>query len=182
MGNLMRKPVLVLNASFEAIRIVAARRAMTLLCKGAATVEVPTDIEVYPGITLPSVIRLRVYRHIPIRLQLVTRRNLYIRDAYRCLYCGKKFHADELTLDHVVPKSKGGLSNWDNLVTACQPDNKRKADRTPEEANMPLLHRPLPLTVHTSRHVLRAMGSEVPAWGRFLWHDNEGDRRFAAVN
>ena len=180
MGSLMRKPVLVLNASYEAVRIIAAKRAMTLICKGAAMVEISTGVEIYPGITLPSVIRLRTYRRIPVRLQLVSRKNLYVRDNYCCLYCGKKFHGDELTLDHVIPKSKGGSNSWDNLVTCCSACNRRKADRTPGEASMPLLRRPIPLSVHTSRHVLRAMASDIPEWSQFLYHDSAGDERFVA--
>lgn len=176
--TLMRKPVLVLNASYEAIRIVAARRALTLICKGAAVVEVPTNTEVYPGITLPSVIRLRTYKRIPIRMQVVTRKNIYVRDGYRCGYCGHKFHADELTLDHIFPKSKGGSNSWDNLVSCCAPCNRRKDNRTPEEAGMPLLKRPLPVTVHTSRHILRTVASEIQEWQRFLYHDNAGETRY----
>lgn len=176
--TLMRKPVLVLNASYEAIRIVAARRALTLICKGAAVVEVPTNTEVYPGITLPSVIRLRTYRHIPIRMQIVTRKNIYQRDGNRCQYCGKHFRSEELTLDHIIPRSKGGASSWDNLVAACKLDNHRKADQTPEEADMKLIRRPLPITVHTSRHLLRTIASDVVEWRKYLYHDNEGDRRY----
>lgn len=179
--SLMRKPVLQLNASYEAIRIVSARRAMTLLTKGVAVVEVPTDTMIYPGIYLPSVIRLRTYRHIPIRMQIVTRKNIYVRDGYRCMYCGARKTGTDLTLDHVDPRSKGGKNSWENLVSACKPCNHRKADRTPEEAGMPLLRRPLPISVHTSRHVLRAMGSEVLEWRRYLYHDSAGDERFSAA-
>jgi len=178
--SLMKKPTLLLNASYEAIRLITARRALTLLTKGVAVVEVPTCTMIYPGIYLPSVIRLRTYRKIPIRMQLVTRKNLYVRDNYCCLYCGKKFHGDELTLDHVIPKSKGGSNSWENLVTCCSACNRRKADKTPSEAGMPLLRRPIPLSVHTSRHVLRAMAGDVPEWSQFLYHDSAGDERFVA--
>lgn len=177
--NLMRKPVLVLNSSYEPIRIIVARRAMTLICKGAAMVEMPTDIEVYPGITLPSVIRLRTYKHIPIRMQIVSRKNIYIRDGHKCCYCGQTFKGDVLTLDHVIPRSRGGKSDWSNLVTCCRADNHRKADRMPEEAGMKLLRRPLPATVHTGRGLLRLMGLENQAWGKYLYADSEGDKKFA---
>ena len=180
MSKLMFSPVLQLNASYEAIRIVTARRALTLVSKGVATVEVPTEKMIYPGIYLPSVIRLRHYRHIPIRMQIVSRKNIYLRDGHRCGYCGRKFHADELTLDHIIPRAQGGRSTWDNLVAACGMCNRVKDNRTPEEAGMPLLHRPLPVTVHTSRHLLRALGSETDGWRKYLWHDNTGDERFAA--
>lgn len=177
----MKKPVLVLNASYEPIRIVAARRALTLLCKGAAMVEMPTDIEVYPGITLPSVIKLRTYRHIPVRMQVVSRKNIYLRDGHKCCYCGEEFKGDSLTLDHVIPKSRGGKNDWSNLVTCCRKDNHRKADRTPEEAGMKLLRKPLPATVHTGRIILRSMGLEVEAWSKYLYSDSEGEKSLQFV-
>jgi len=134
---------------------------------------------IYPGIHLPSVIRLLVYRHVPVRLQVTTRRNILMRDSYRCQYCGLKFHGSELTLDHVIPRSQGGRNSWENLVACCRKDNHRKADRTPEAAGMPLLRRPLPASVHTRRFILRSMGLEVNEWSRYLYADSEGDRRFA---
>jgi 5-methylcytosine-specific restriction endonuclease McrA len=142
-------------------------------------VELPTNKMIYPGIYLPNVIRLRTYRHIPVRLQVVTRKNIYLRDANTCQYCGSKLKSDDLTLDHIIPKSRGGKSSWDNMVACCRVCNSRKDNRTPEEAGMPLLHRPLPATVHTGRHVLRSMGLEVQEWGRYLFADSDGDQRYA---
>ena len=177
MANLMRRSVLQLNASFEPLRIISAKRALTLICKGKALVELPTDIEIYPGVFLPSVIRLRTYRHIPIRLQVMTRKNILLRDGNVCQYCGVKFRSDELTLDHIIPKSKGGGNAWHNLVACCGPCNRTKDDRTPQEANMPLLHRPLPASVHTGRHILRSTGLEVREWGPYLWSDSKGEQK-----
>ena len=178
--NLMRRPVLQLNASYEAVRIVPARRALTLITKGVALVEVPTDIQVHRGIYLPSVIRLRTYRHIPIRMQVVSRKNIFLRDGERCLYCGERFKTSELTLDHVLPKSRGGDGSWSNLVSCCQRDNHRKGDRTPEEAGMKLIHRPLPQNIHTPRFLLRSMGMDIDeSWSKFLWVNSEGDKRYA---
>lgn len=181
MSKLMYSPTLQLNASYEALRIITARHALKLVTKGVAVVEISTNHEVYPGIYLPSVIRLREYKRIPIRMQLPTRKSIYARDGYRCGYCLKRFKGDHLTLDHIVPKSRGGKGTWDNLVTACRLCNHRKADRTPEEANMPLLRRPLPVTVHTSRLLLRTMASDVKEWQKYLYHDNKGDERFGVV-
>lgn len=177
--NLMRKPTLLLNASYEAIRIISAKRALTLITKGKATVELPTSKIIYPGVFLPSVIRLRTYKRIPIRMQIVTRKNLYLRDAHTCQYCGQKFSTLELTLDHILPSSRGGGNSWDNLVAACAPCNRRKDNRTPEEAGMKLLHRPLPATVHTARQVLRSVGLETKEWGPYLYADSEGDKKYA---
>jgi 5-methylcytosine-specific restriction endonuclease McrA len=175
----MKKPVLQLNSSYEAIRIVSAKRALTLITKGKALVELPTDIQVYPGIFLPSVIRLRTYKRIPIRLQIVTRKNILLRDGNVCQYCGEKFKSDELTLDHVIPKSRGGQKSWANLVSCCAPCNRKKDDRTPQEAGMPLLHRPLPASVHTGRAILRSTGLAVKEWGCYLWNDSKGDQRYS---
>ncbi len=180
--SVMRKAVLQLNVSYEAIRIVTARRALTLVTKGKAVVEVATDRMIYPGVYLPSVIRLRTYKHIPIRMQLVTRKNIYVRDGYRCNYCGHKFRGDQLTLDHITPKAQGGRSTWDNLTAACAPCNRSKDDRTPEEAGMLILKRPLPVSVHSSRFMLRSMGLETEKeWGRYLYSDSGGDKQFMRV-
>jgi 5-methylcytosine-specific restriction endonuclease McrA len=175
--NLNRHVTLQLNASYEPIRLISGKRALTLITKGKAVVELPTKIQVYPGIFLPSVIRLRTYKHIPIRLQVVTRKNLYLRDGNVCQYCGNKFRGEELTLDHIIPKSRGGKQAWENLATCCAPCNRRKDDRTPEEAGMKLLHRPLPASVHTGRHILRSMGLEVREWGKYLYADSKGEQK-----
>jgi hypothetical protein len=177
--SLMRRPVLQLNASYEALRIIPAMRALKLVTKGKAAVELATNKLIYPGVRLPSVIRLLTYRHVPVRMQLATRRNIFMRDGYRCQYCGLKFRGSDLTLDHVIPRAQGGKNSWENLVACCRKDNHRKADRTPEEACMPLLRRPLPSNVHTGRLILRSMGLEVNEWSRYLYADSEGDRRFA---
>jgi hypothetical protein len=176
--QVMRSPVLQLNSSYEPLRIIPARKALTLLTKGKAVVEVPTSRMIYPGIYLPSVIRLRTYRHVPIRLQILSRKNIYLRDGHRCMYCGVFRPSEQLTLDHIFPRSRGGKNEWDNLVTACHRCNHRKADRTPEEAGMHLIRRPLPQSIHTPRFMLKALGSEVKEWNRFLYIDSEGDKRF----
>jgi 5-methylcytosine-specific restriction endonuclease McrA len=178
--SLMRRPVLQLNASYEALRIIPAMRALKLVTSGKALVELAADRIIYPGIYLPSVIRLLVYKRVPMRLQVTTRRSILMRDGYRCQYCGLRLHGSELTLDHVIPRAQGGSNRWENLVACCRKDNHRKADRTPEQAAMPLLRRPLPASVHTSRFILRSMGLEVNEWSRYLYADSDGDRRFAA--
>jgi len=177
--SLMLKPVLVLNAAYEPLMIVRARRALTLITKGVAVVVLATNQRIYKTMYLPSVVRLMSYRHLPIRLQVVSRKNILARDGNRCMYCGQKFQADVLTLDHVVPKSRGGKGTWENLVACCRSDNHRKGNRTPEEAGMKLIHRPLPQTMHTPKQILRSIGSEVAEWTEFLWHDSNGDRRYA---
>ena len=135
--------VLVLNASYEPLHVTSAKRAITLLQYGVAEVlESSRDIVRSPSTVLqvPSVIRLRKYVRRP-RVHPIpfNRRNVLRRDTFACQYCGS---AEELTMDHVMPRSRGGRHNWDNVVTACRPCNQHKGSRTPDEAGMPLRTRP----------------------------------------
>jgi len=168
-GRILEAAVLVLNASYEPIHICGARRALSLVVKDTAHVEHHTGREVYAGIMLPSVIRLKRYRKVPNRVQVLTRKNVLMRDNNTCQYCGVVFVPSELTLDHVMPRSRGGISTWENLVAACGPCNREKADRTPEEACMPLLRRPRPVTLHTARGILRQHGHSMEAWRPYLF-------------
>ena len=103
-------------------------------------------------------------------MQVVSRKNLYARDGYRCQYCGEEFAAKDLTLDHVMPKSQGGQSRWENLVACCQSCNRKKGNRTPSEAGMELLRTPRALTIHTSRGMLRQAGVEHHEWRKYLYY------------
>lgn len=178
--SLINKAVLVLNASFEPVSITRAKNAIKLLVKGAAVSEEDYGVEVYPGLPLPCVIRLRNYKKIPIRISILTRPNIYARDRYLCQYCGAKEGSTRiingkptkvvLTLDHVLPESRGGGFHWDNLVACCKFCNLKKGDRTPQEAGMELLHIPRMLTMHTSRMLLRLVGLEEDnRWAKYLY-------------
>ena len=180
MSGLTNKAVLVLNASYEPVSISSAKRAITLLCKGAAQIEDDYGIEVYPGLPLPCVIRLKNYKRIPVRISVLTRNNIYARDRYLCQYCGAKEGSTRiiggkpskvrLTLDHILPESRGGPFAWDNLVACCVECNRKKDDRTPDEAGMKLLHTPGRMSVHTSRYILRLVGlDEDERWARYLY-------------
>jgi 5-methylcytosine-specific restriction endonuclease McrA len=173
----MYNPVLVLNASFEPIAICAARRALVLVVKDAAHVQEHAGREVHVGIMLPTVIRLKEYRRVPHRVQVLTRKNVLLRDKHVCQYCHEVFAPAELTLDHVLPRAQGGLSTWENLVAACGPCNRRKGNQTPEQADMPLLRRPRPVTLHTARGILRQNGEAERAWHRYLYFDSEGSQQ-----
>ena len=181
MRNVMHNPVLVLNASYEPLHICAARRALVLVVKDAAHIQEHAGREVHAGIMFPTVIRLKAYRRVPHRIRVLTRKNILVRDGHQCQYCGKTFSAMELTLDHVVPRSRGGLATWENLVACCVTDNRRKADRTPEEAGMPLLRRPRPVTLHTARGILRAQADTDKVWQKYLYFDNAGCREGVTV-
>ena len=132
--------VLVLNASYEPLNITSWRRAIVLLIKEKAEQIEHGSLFIYPNMPLPTVIRLRHYVHVPYKDIPLTRRNILHRDGHSCQYCG--YSGDELTLDHVIPRSRGGGDAWENIVTACVRCNVRKGNRTPREAGMPLESKP----------------------------------------
>ncbi len=141
----MRK-VLVLNTTYEPLNVCSVRRALVLLFKDKAEVieqsgaTYHTERAVYE---LPHVIRLRTYVALPRRSTTarISRRAVFARDRHRCQYCGSERH---LTVDHVVPRSKGGADTWDNLVTSCAPCNRKKGDRPPHVAGLNLACKPRP--------------------------------------
>jgi len=170
MASLIYKPVLVINASYEPLEITSVRDALKKLVTRKAVMEIEHDREVYRGMHLPSVIRLVELRRVPHHGTRLTKKNLLLRDHYRCQYCGERFKAEHLTLDHVTPQSRGGPSSWENLVMACRPCNHRKGNKTPDEAGMTLRHKPRRLTIHTSKHIMRWMGMEEDErWGKYLY-------------
>ncbi len=164
--------VLVLNASYEPITICGVRSALKKLVKNKAVVqERAGDKMSHAGIPTPSVIRLIVMARVPRRTQVLSRKNILLRDRHTCQYCAVKLHASELTLDHVIPKSRGGRDVWENLVACCRPCNKHKDNLLLEECGMVLLSRPRPATIHTSRVILRSMGAEDEQWKKYLFYD-----------
>jgi 5-methylcytosine-specific restriction endonuclease McrA len=168
----LQKPVLVLNASYEPINICAARRAVVLVLKGIAAAEETTSHSIHSSrrsLRVPSVIRLLEYRRIPHQTRALSRKNIMMRDRYTCQYCAKVMPAAELTLDHVIPRSRAGESAWENLVACCHPCNNRKGSRTPEEAGMKLARQPRPFSLHTSRHLMRLLGKGEDQWRKYLF-------------
>jgi 5-methylcytosine-specific restriction endonuclease McrA len=137
-------PVLVLNQSYEPLTICRARRAVVLIYQGKAEMLengagfIHSIRETLP---LPSVIRLASLVRRPYRLKKLTRHEVFHRDHYACQYCGKATR--QLTLDHVIPRYRGGEHTWENVVSACVPCNRRKAGRTPQEAGMKLTAKPV---------------------------------------
>lgn len=139
------RSVLVLNQNYEPINVCNARRAVKLIFKNKAEV-----IEDSPYImssatlnfTVPSVIRLYQFIRRPHMRVTFNRRNVLRRDGYTCQYCGDKPGISNLTIDHIIPRSKGGRHTWHNVVAACKRCNNVKANQTPRQANMPLLRKP----------------------------------------
>jgi 5-methylcytosine-specific restriction endonuclease McrA len=170
---MMQEPVLVLNATYEPINVTAVRRALVLLLKGVAQAEEVHSAEVHSSAhshKVPSVIRLLAYRHIPQQSRALSRKNILLRDRNTCQFCGKVFASSELTLDHVLPRSRGGRSSWENLVACCYHCNNAKGDRTPEEAGLKLARRPRPFTLHTSRQLMRLIGHRDERWRKYLFY------------
>ena len=139
--------VLVLNATYEPLSVVSVRRAVLLLLKEKAELVEAAEAELrseHVSMPMPLVIRLVYYVRIPHRLSLpVTRRTVLARDHYTCQYCGRQPARKDLTVDHILPRSRGGHTAWENVVAACQRCNGRKGNRTPEEASMSLLSPPV---------------------------------------
>jgi 5-methylcytosine-specific restriction endonuclease McrA len=166
----LQRLTLVLNASYEPINIVSARRAIVLVLKGAACVEQSSSHVARAArmsFRIPSVVRLLVYRRMPRQNRAVSRRSILLRDRYTCQYCGEVFESKRLTLDHVIPRSRGGANSWENLVACCLACNNRKANRTPGEAGMLLAKKPGRIGVHAKYRL--AAGSGEPAWDPYLF-------------
>ncbi len=153
--------VLVLNRVFQPVHITSVRRAFSLLYQGVAkaldeelqlfdfeswsalsAVQHDAVQTVSRRIRVPRVVVLVAYEHLPKARVRFSRFNIYARDDSTCQYCGRRFSRSELNLDHVVPRSRGGSTNWENVVCSCVACNLRKGGRTPEEAGMRLLRHP----------------------------------------
>ncbi|MGV3557555.1 HNH endonuclease [Larkinella arboricola] len=139
----MGRKVLILNQDYSALGICSVPKAFLLVYLNKAELVAQSEAFVlrtvddeYPS---PTVIRLHRYIHLPYKGVMLNRQNIFKRDSNRCQYCGKH---EDLTLDHVMPKSRGGKTNWDNLITACKRCNSQKGDLTPEEAGMKLYQKP----------------------------------------
>ncbi|MFH1032258.1 MAG: HNH endonuclease [Chloroflexota bacterium] len=142
---LINLPVLVLNQSYEPLSICRARRAIILLYQNKAEMLengsgfIHTSRQEFP---VPSVIKLGSMVKRPYRTERkLTRVEIFKRDHFTCQYCGKETR--QLTLDHVIPRYRGGQHTWENVVSACIPCNRNKAGRTPEEAGMTFIHQPI---------------------------------------
>jgi 5-methylcytosine-specific restriction endonuclease McrA len=164
--------VLVLNKLFMAVHVISVRRAFCLLCKELAevvsledgqfatyTFESWREVSEYRArhfrredddwvrtvtspIQVPRIIRLLGYEKLPKGTVKFNRRNIFARDNNQCQYCGRKFPTTELSLDHIIPRSQGGHSTWENVVCACVSCNVRKGGRTPKQAHMSLIRKP----------------------------------------
>lgn len=139
----MNRRVLILNADYSPIMVSSVQRAFILMyLKKTELVERANGYKirsVSAQFPMPAVIKLNNYVNVPYKKVALTRQNIFKRDDFQCQYCERK---DQLTLDHVVPKARGGKSTWENLITACNRCNAHKGDQTPKDAGMPLINQP----------------------------------------
>ncbi len=161
--------MLVLNQNYEAMSICNVQRAVVLLFLGKAELIAAKDSRKVRSTRIsfpfPTIVRLRVYIRVPYKKIVLSRKNILRRDNHKCQYCSR---ADvTLTIDHIVPKSKGGTDSWENLVAACVKCNNKKGDRSPEDANMPLHKRPTkPSHITFMKHFVGRIDDE---WKPYLY-------------
>lgn len=189
MNTLLTDSVLVLNRNWLAVRISTVKRALILLYRDLAHVVTP-DYETYDfnswcelsqyddgrvintpsfKIKVPDVIKLVGYTRTPPMDVKFNRRNIFLRDSFTCQYCGRKAARDELTIDHVVPRSRGGKSTWENVVIACMDCNALKGSHTPEQVHLKLQSNPRkPHWLITCRRFFTPEKKSV--WEKFIDH------------
>ena len=185
-GDILESPTLVLNRNWQPIHVTTVVRALVLLWNGSAKVVDPetfrlhdwdewVEVQADPGgpairsaharIKVPEVVGLTHYDRLPIAAVAFSRRNVAKRDHLTCQYCGDQPGWDGLTIDHIVPRSRGGGSTWTNCVAACASCNARKADRTPDQAGMRLRRKPFR---PDWRPHYSARPDRFESWSRFL--------------
>jgi 5-methylcytosine-specific restriction endonuclease McrA len=188
MRNILDRPTLVLNRSWQPVGVAPVARALVMLWNGIARVVEPDEYRLCswdewmslrppPGapciraarlrLRVPEVVCLARYDRLPGQAVAFSRRNVAKRDHHTCQYCGTQPGWESITIDHVVPRSQGGASSWTNCVAACVPCNARKADCTPDQAGMRLRKQPArpDWKPHYAAHP-----EGVESWSRFLTH------------
>lgn len=185
-AEILSRPTLVLNRNWQPVGVATVARTLIKLWNGSARVVDPNDYQLYgwadwarltpqdgePFIQtsqfrmrVPEVIRLAQFDRMPWRTVAFSRRNIFKRDAFTCQYCSKKPGSEELTIDHVLPRSRGGATTWSNCVVACIDCNARKADRTPDEARMPLHRSP---SQPKWKPFYASHGVKIDSWAKFI--------------
>lgn len=160
--------VLVLNQDYQPLSVCSVQRSLILLFLEKAELlhDVPERFvhTVRTEYDFPSVIRLKRYIRLPFQEVMPTRKNIMRRDRMKCQYCGNH---GQLTIDHIMPRSRGGQDSWTNLVTACTSCNQKKGNRTPEEASMPLKRKPF--KPHHITFLREGIGSVKQEWKPYLY-------------
>lgn len=185
-GSVLERPTLVLNRSWLPIGVSTVARSLVKVWKESARIVDPDSYQLYDWLDwsalpvevdelcirtlsrrlrVPEVITLTHYDRQPRNIVAFSRRNVFKRDLFTCQYCGRRPGSEDLTIDHVIPRSRGGKTTWDNCVLACIACNTRKANRTPDESRMPLKRkpkRPIWRPVYASHRV------QIDSWSKFI--------------
>ena len=185
-AGLLSRPTLVLNRNWQPVGIATVSRTLVKLWNGTARVVDPDDYQIYSWsdwsmlqpvddepfiqtsslrLRVPEVITLTKYDRVPNRSVAFSRRNLFKRDKFKCQYCSKRPSSEELTIDHVLPRSRGGETTWENCVVACVDCNSRKANRTPQQAHMPLQREP---AQPKWKPIYASIGIRIDSWSKFV--------------
>ena len=182
----LNRPTLVLNRNWQPVGVATVAKALTKVWNDTARIVDPADYQQYAWddwsmlrpadddlfiqtrrfhLRVPEVVTLTKYDRLPTNAVTFSRRNVFKRDRFTCQYCGRQPGGEELTIDHVIPRAQGGTSTWTNCVLACIECNARKADRSPEQARMPLRSQPeRPIW----RPLYAARGVRIESWSRFV--------------
>jgi len=184
--GLLERGTLVLNRSWRPVHVTPVRRALCLVFREAARIVAPDSLTTYsfaewcqepvppdtlalrsPSVRIapPEIIVLGRYDKVPCHEAPFTRRNLFLRDNYTCQYCGRRCTSDHLSVDHVLPRSRGGSTTWENCVLACVGCNSRKGDRTLKETGFRLLRRPV--RPRWSPYLNLRPSQRLPSWAQF---------------
>ncbi|MDA0281861.1 MAG: HNH endonuclease [Planctomycetota bacterium] len=184
--DLLDRPTLVLNRNWQPVGIATVSRTLVKLWNGNARVVDPNDYQIYTWsdwstlkpnddepfiqttslrLRVPEVITLTKYDRVPNRSVAFSRRNLFKRDKFTCQYCLTRPGSEELTIDHVTPRSHGGETTWENCVVACVDCNSRKANRTPSQAHMPLKESP---AQPRWKPFYASIGIRIDSWSKFV--------------
>lgn len=185
-ASVIQRPTLVLNRNWQPVGVATVAKALVKVFNEQARIVDPGDYQLYSwsdwselrpaageafikttrsDLRVPEVISLTKYDKLPTNAVAFSRRNVFKRDRFTCQYCGTQPGTEELTIDHVLPRAQGGISSWTNCVLACVACNHHKADRTPEQAGMPLKivpARPVWRPVYATR------GMKVESWSKFV--------------
>jgi 5-methylcytosine-specific restriction endonuclease McrA len=165
------QPCLLLSHDYVPLKIVSVKQAFRLLFNEKVDVVLDYSDKVIKTVSrvfkIPAVIRLLGKVGLRFKVKL-SRRNIMVRDQFKCQYCGSSGKSSTLTLDHCIPRSRGGKFSWENLVTACEACNARKGDRTPEEAKMPMAKQPRKLDIFEYLQNLVNTKYRIPEWSNFL--------------
>lgn len=167
---------MLLNITYEPLRVISWQKAITLLTLGKVEVIEEYEQEVHSvsfSIKLPSVVRLLrlvKWREGPVKF---SRKNIYTRDQGMCQYCGKSLRRQEITYDHVIPKSQGGKTSWENVVTCCLDCNSRKGGKTPKQAGMKLLNPPKRPKWNMSLRITIGLKNTPNSWRDYLYWNVE---------